>query len=162
MTAPCGAFLFLKPPMADERSVGTVWLEEYEGGVVLHMRVGTGADLMLRMPPWPHKPKRNFARSLPWLRCSFQRVAKETTSSGKSWEGFIPQETKAHVAAQAEALVKTISDSRLSRALLAEVARFLHYPVMAPTARLAYMLKAVEDALLTAAGGLPSRGLPRP
>jgi hypothetical protein len=31
--------------------------------------------------------------------------------------------------------------------LLAEVAGFLHYPAMASTARLAYLLKAVEGAL---------------
>ena len=36
--------------MADERSVGTVWSEESEDGVVLHMCVGTGADVMLTHP----------------------------------------------------------------------------------------------------------------
>ena len=36
--------------MADERSVGTVWSEESEDGVVLHMCVGTGADVMLTLP----------------------------------------------------------------------------------------------------------------
>ena len=33
-----------------ERPVGTVWLEETNNGVVLHMRVGTGADVMLTLP----------------------------------------------------------------------------------------------------------------
>ncbi|MFL5533979.1 MAG: hypothetical protein ACJ8BC_18625 [Gemmatimonadales bacterium] len=36
--------------MASERSVGVVWSEETENGVVLHMRVGTGADVMLTLP----------------------------------------------------------------------------------------------------------------
>ena len=77
----------------------------------------------------------------------FKRIAKATTSGGKSWEGFMPQETKADVAEHAEALVKAISDGRLDRALLAEVTSFLHYPAMASISRLAYLLKAVEDAL---------------
>jgi hypothetical protein len=77
----------------------------------------------------------------------FQRVAKETPSSGTSWEGFMPEETKAHIAEQAEDLVRAISEGRLGRPLLAEVAGFLHYPAMASTARLAYLLKAVEDRL---------------
>ena len=77
----------------------------------------------------------------------FQRVAKETTSGGTLWEGFMPEETKAHIATQAQDLVNAISEGRLSRALLAEVASFLHYPAMASTSRLAYLLKAVEDRL---------------
>ena len=36
--------------MMRERPVGTVWLEETNNGVVLHMRVGTGADVMLTLP----------------------------------------------------------------------------------------------------------------
>ncbi len=36
--------------MANERSVHTFWSEETENGVVLHMRVGTGADVMLTLP----------------------------------------------------------------------------------------------------------------
>jgi hypothetical protein len=43
--------------------------------------------------------------------------------------------------------VNAIAEGRLSRALLAEVASFLHYPAMASTSRLAYLLKAVEGAL---------------
>ena len=43
--------------------------------------------------------------------------------------------------------MKAISDGRLDRALLAEVTSFLHYPAMASISRLAYLLKAVEDAL---------------
>ena len=69
----------------------------------------------------------------------FQRIAKETTSSGKLWEGFMPEETKAHIAEQAEALVKPISDGRLDRPLLSAVASFLHYPAMASLSRLAYL-----------------------
>ena len=34
----------------NERAVGTVWTEATEHGVVLHMRVGTGADVMLTLP----------------------------------------------------------------------------------------------------------------
>ena len=77
----------------------------------------------------------------------FQRVAKDTPSSGKSWEGFMPEETKAHIAAQAETLVRAISDGHLGRPLLSEVASFLHYPAMASTTRLAYLLKAIDNAL---------------
>ena len=36
--------------MVNERSVGTGWSEETEDGVVLHMRVGTCADVMLTLP----------------------------------------------------------------------------------------------------------------
>jgi hypothetical protein len=36
--------------MMRERPVGTIWLEETNNGVVLHMRVGTGADVMLTLP----------------------------------------------------------------------------------------------------------------
>jgi hypothetical protein len=77
----------------------------------------------------------------------FQRVAKGTTYSGKSWDGFMPDETKAKIAAQAGDLVKATSEGRLSRALLAEVASFRHYLAMASVSRLAYLLKAVEAAL---------------
>ena len=136
--------------MASERSVGVVWSEETENGVVLHMRVGTGADVMLTLPnaTVAAQAEAQLRSVLAMATMQFQWVAKETTSSGKLWEGFMPAETKAHIAEQAEALVKTISDGRLDRPLLAEVASFLHYPAMASTARLAYLLKAVEDALL--------------
>jgi hypothetical protein len=77
----------------------------------------------------------------------FQRIAKGSTSSGQSWEGFMPEETKADIAAQGEDLVRGISEGRLGRPLLAGVAGFLHYPVMASTARLAHLLKAVENVL---------------
>ena len=36
--------------MMNERPVGTVWSEEAENGVVLHMRAGTGAGVMLTLP----------------------------------------------------------------------------------------------------------------
>src|SRR3954469_17900475 len=98
------------------------------------------------MPPWLHKPKRNFARSLPWRRCSFSGLRKRPRLA-TLWEGFMPEETKAHIAEQAEALVKTISDGRLDRPLLSAVASFLHYPAMASLSRLAYLLKAFEAAL---------------
>lgn len=136
--------------MASEQSVGAVWREETDNGVVLHMRVGTGADMVLTLPnaEVAAQAEAQLRSTLAMATMRFQRIAKETTSSGKSWEGFMPQETKAHVAAQAEHLVKAISEGRLSRALLAEVASFLHYPAMASTSRLAYLLKAIEDALL--------------
>jgi len=59
----------------------------------------------------------------------------------------MPEETKAQVTAQAETLVRAISDGHLGRPLLSEIASFLHYPAMASTSRLAYLLKAVDDAL---------------
>ena len=135
--------------MADERSVGTVWSEESADGVVLHMCVGTGADVMLTLPnaEVAAQAEAQLRSTLAMATMRFQRIAKETPSSGQSWEGFMPQETKAHITEQAEDLVKAISEGRLSRALLAEVASFLHYPAMASTSRLAYLLKAVEDAL---------------
>lgn len=49
----------------------------------------------------------------------FQRAAKVTTSGGKLWEAFMPEETKAHIAEQAEALVKTISDGGLLQGMAA-------------------------------------------
>src|SRR5215211_6948144 len=135
--------------MADKRSVGTVWSEESEDGVVLHMCVGTSADVMLTLPTAEvaTQAEAQLRSTLAMATMRFQRIAKETTSSGKLWEGFMPEETKAHIAEQAEDLVKAISEGRLSRALLAEVASFLHYPAMASTSRLAHLLKAVEDAL---------------
>jgi hypothetical protein len=33
-----------------DRSVGTVWSEETDNGIVLHMCEGTGADVMLTLP----------------------------------------------------------------------------------------------------------------
>ena len=36
--------------MANEWSIGTIWSEEAESGLVLHIRVGTGADVMLTLP----------------------------------------------------------------------------------------------------------------
>jgi hypothetical protein len=59
----------------------------------------------------------------------------------------MPEETKAHITAQADDLVKAISDGRLGHPLLSEVASFLHYPAMASTSRLAYLLKAFEADL---------------
>jgi hypothetical protein len=59
----------------------------------------------------------------------------------------MPEETKAHIAKQDEDLVKSISEGRLDRALLADVVGFLHYPAMASTLRLAYLLKAVVHPL---------------
>ena len=131
------------------RSVGTIWAEETASGIVLHMRVGTGADVMLTLPNAEvvAQAEAQLRSTLAMATMRFQQVAKETASSGKSWEGFMPQETKAHVAAQAEDLVRAISDGRLDRALLAEVASFLLYPAMASTSRLAYLLKAFEAVL---------------
>jgi len=132
-----------------DRSVGTIWSEETENGIVLHMCVGTGADMMLTLPnaEVAAQAEAQLRSTLAMATMRFQRVAKSTPSSGESWEGFMPEETKAHVAQQAEDLVKAISEGRLSRALLAEVASFLHYPAMASTSRLAHLMKAVEGAL---------------
>src|SRR5919112_2057094 len=135
--------------MVNERSVGTVWSEESENGVMLHMCVGTGADVMLTLPnaEVAAQAEAQLRSTLAMATMRFQRVAKSTSSSGQSWESFMPQETKAEIALQAKDLVRAISEGRLSRALLAETASFLHYPAMASTAPLAYLLKAVEDAL---------------
>ncbi len=135
--------------MANERSVGTIWTETTQGGVVLHMRVGTGADVRLTLPnaEVAAQAEAQLRSTLAMATLRFQWVAKETTSTGRSWEGFMPQETKAHVAAQAEEFVRTMSEGRLDRPLLSEVASFLHYPAMASTSRLAYLLKAFEAAL---------------
>jgi hypothetical protein len=99
--------------MASERSVGTVWSEESEDGVVLHMCVGTGADVMLTLPnaEVAAQAEAQLRSTLAMATMRFQRIAKETPSSGKLWEGFMPEETKAHIAAQAEDLVKAISKS---------------------------------------------------
>jgi carboxylesterase type B len=115
----------------------------------IDMRVGTGADVMLTLPnaEVATQAEAQLRSTLAMATMRFQRIAKETTSGGKSWEGFMPEETKTHIAEQAEALVRAISEGRLGRPSLAEVASFLHYPAMASTARLAYLLKAVEDAL---------------
>jgi hypothetical protein len=136
--------------MANERSVGTVWSETTDDGVVLHMCIGTGADMTLTLPNTQvaAQAEAQLRSVLAMATMQFKRVAKDTTSTGKAWEGFMPQETKADIAEHAEALVKAISNGRLDRALLAEVTSFLHYPAMAPISRLAYLLKAVEDALL--------------
>src|SRR5215203_3825620 len=109
--------------MASERSVGTVWSEESEDGVVLHICVGTGADVMLTLPnaEVAAQAETQLRLTLTMATMRFRRIARETPSSGKSWEGFLPQETKAHIAEQAEDLVKAISEDRLSRALLAEI-----------------------------------------
>src|SRR5215218_5829948 len=135
--------------MADERPVGTIWSEEAEDGVVLHMCVGTSADVMLTLPnaEVAAQAEAQLRSTLAMATMRFQRVAKDTPSSGKSWEGFMPEETKADIAPQAEILVKAISDGRLRRPLLSEIASFLHYPAMASISRLAYRLKAVDDAL---------------
>jgi hypothetical protein len=135
--------------MTSERSVGVVWSEETENGVTLHMRVGTGADVMLTLPnaSVAAQAEAQLRSVLAMATMQFQRVAKETTSGGTLWEGFMPEETKAHIAEQAEALVKTISDGRLDRPLLSAVASFLHYPAMASLSRLAYLVKAIHAAL---------------
>ena len=135
--------------MADKRSVGTIWSEEAEDGIVLHMCVGTGADVMLTLPnaEVAAQAEAQLRSTLAMATMRFQRVAKGTPSSGKSWEGFMPEQTKAEIVVQAADLVRAISEGRLGRPLLAEIASFLHYPAMASTSRLAYLLKAVEDAL---------------
>jgi hypothetical protein len=103
-----------------------VWSEKTEDGVVLHMRVGTGADVMLTLPnaEVAAQAEAQLRSTLAMATMRFQRVGKETTSGGKSWEGFMPEETKAHIAAQAEDIVRATSDGRFNRALLAEVASF--------------------------------------
>ena len=70
--------------MADERSVGTVWSEESEDGVVLHMCVGTGADVMLTLPnaEVAAQAEAQLRSTLAMATMRFQRIAKETTSSG--------------------------------------------------------------------------------
>ena len=135
--------------MVNERSVGTVWSEASEDGVLLHMCVGTGADVMITLPnaEVAAQAEAQLRSTLAMATMRFQRIAKETSSSGQSWEGFMPEETKAEIARQAEDLVGAIAEGRLSRAVLAEVASFLHYPAMASISRLAYLLKAVEGAL---------------
>jgi hypothetical protein len=147
-----GGVLSLLPngrSMTNERSVGTIWSEGTENGIVLHMRVGTGADVMLTLPnaEVAAQAEAQLRSTLAMATMRFQRVAKDTPSSGKSWEGFMPEETKAQISAQAEILVGAISDGRLSRPLLSEIASFLHYPAMASISRLAYLLKAFEVAL---------------
>jgi hypothetical protein len=111
--------------------------------------VGTGADVMLTLPnaEVAAQAETQLRSTLAMATTRFQRIAKGTTSSGQSWEGFMPGETKAQIAAQAEDLVRAIAEGRLSRPLLAGVAGFLHYPAMASISRLAYLLKAVEDGL---------------
>jgi hypothetical protein len=113
------------------------------------MRVGTGADVMLTLPnaEVAARAEAQLRSTLAMATMRFQRVAKGTTSSGQSWQGFMPQGTKAHETAQAESLVRAISEGRLDRPLLSEIASFLHYPAMASTSRLAYLLKAFEAAL---------------
>ena len=132
-----------------DRSVGTVWSEETENGIVLHMCVGTGADVMLTLPNTEvaAQAEAQLRSTLAMATMRFQRVAKGTTSSGQSWEGFAPEETKADIAAQAEALARAVSEGRLDRPLLVEVASFLDYPAMASTSRLGYLLKAFEAVL---------------
>jgi hypothetical protein len=99
--------------MANERSVGTIWSEETENGIVLHMRVGTGADVMLTLPnaEVAAQAEAQLRSTLAMATMRFQRIAKETTSSGKLWEGLMPEEAKAHIAEQAEDLAKAISDT---------------------------------------------------
>src|SRR3712207_6556705 len=118
--------------MADERSVGTVWSEATESGVILHMCIGTGADIMLTLPnaQVAAQAGAQLRSTLAMATMRFQRVAKSTPSSGQSWEGFMPEETTAEIALQTEDLVRAIAEGRLSRALLAETASFLHYPAM--------------------------------
>jgi hypothetical protein len=113
------------------------------------MRVGTGADVMLTLPnaEVAAQAEAHLRSTLAMATMRFQRVAKDTRSTGKVWEGFMPEETKAHIAEQAEDLVRPISEGRLGRPLLAEIASFLRYPAMASISRLAYLLKAVKDAL---------------
>ena len=77
--------------MVNERSVGTVWSEETENGVVLHMRVGTGEDVMLTLPiaEVAAQAEAQLRSTLAMATMRFRRVAKDTPSSGKSWEGFM-------------------------------------------------------------------------
>src|SRR3982751_4483967 len=96
-----GGVLSLLPngrSMTNERSVGTIWSEGTENGIVLHMRVGTGADVMLTLPNAEVAAQAEAQlRSTLAMATMFQRVAKDTPSSGKpwEWEGFMPEETKA-------------------------------------------------------------------
>ena len=92
--------------MANERSVGAVWSEATDDGVVLHMCIGTGADMTLTLPnaQVAAQAEAQLRSTLAMATMGFKRIAKATTSGGKPWEGFMPQETKAHVAKQAEAL----------------------------------------------------------
>ena len=70
--------------MMRERPVGTIWLEETNNGVVLHMRVGTGADVMLTLPnaECAAQAEAQLRSILAMATMQFQRVAKETTSGG--------------------------------------------------------------------------------
>jgi len=113
------------------------------------MCVGTGADMMLTLPNTEvaAQAEAQLRSTLAMATMRFQRVANGTTSSGQSWEGFTPEESKTDIAAQAEALARAISEGRLDRPLLSEIASFLHYPAMASTSRLAYLLKAFEAVL---------------
>src|SRR3954471_14253489 len=80
--------------MASERSVGVVWSEETENGVVLHMRGGTGADVMLTLPnaAVAAQAEAQLRSVLAMATMQFQRrVAKVTTSGGTLWEGFMPE-----------------------------------------------------------------------
>src|SRR3954469_3771308 len=89
-----GGVLSLPPngrSMTNERSVGTIWSEGTENGIVLHMRVGTGADVMLTLPNAEVAAQTEAQlRSALAMATMFQRVAKDTPSSGKpwEWEGF--------------------------------------------------------------------------
>ena len=71
--------------MTSERSVGVVWSEETENGVTLHMRVGTGADVMLTLPnaSVAAQAEAQLCSVLAMATMQFQRVAKETTSAAR-------------------------------------------------------------------------------
>src|SRR3954454_14518250 len=91
-----GGVLSLLPngrSMTNERSVRTIWSEGTENGIVLHMRVGTGADVMLTLPnaEVAAQAEAQLRSTLAMATMRFQRVAKDTPSSGKSWEGFLPE-----------------------------------------------------------------------
>ncbi len=79
--------------MANERPVGAIWSEEMESGVVLHMRVGTSADVMLTLPSAEvaAQAEAQLRSTLAMATMRFQRAAKDTLSRGQLWEGCMEE-----------------------------------------------------------------------
>jgi hypothetical protein len=142
-----------EPPRRNEDGsttevLATATIREDAGGTVVITRINGGGALLSH--PFPSSPAaRAFVDELRTVLAQSLHAHHTITRDpriGSADERLVvalDATMQAHAAAFAERLVA----GELNRPMLAEIARFLHFPAMADRARLAWLLKSLHNQL---------------
>src|SRR3954452_1327129 len=142
-----------EPPRRNEDGsttevLATATIREDAGGTVVITRIdGGGAPLS---HPFPSSPAaRAFVDELCTMLAQSLHAHHTVTRDPRigSTDGRLVVALDATVQAHAAAFAERLGAGELNRPMLAEIARFLHFPAMADRARLAWLLKSLHDRL---------------